>query len=255
MTPYLLIVILCIISTSKITAQEALPIFAVDSAPVLTACAEPKDTKDCFNEGMSDFAKRNFVTRKTMEAGGTAYVQFVVSKEGEVGNIRVRSNSKDQKKDIIRILSTLKFNSPALLDGEPVAMKHSMPIVFTTTIMDSYEDFFKSKAKDLPLASELAFPPLYKECTSQKNPRKCFERTTEEKIKDAAGDAKRGSVFNYFFEIDENGKTTNVIVLSHNAAEARKKVLSSLEKLNFQAAAKNQTGEFVKSYFSGKLVL
>ena len=255
MIRFVLFALLCIFSSSEIPAQEPLPIFSVDSAPVLHTCPEPKDTKDCFNESMSDFAKRNVVTRKTMEAGGTAYVQFVVSEEGEVGNIRVRSNNKDQKKDIIRILSTLKFDSPALLKGEPVAMKHSMPIVFTTTIMDSYDDFFKSKAKDLPLATKLAVPPLYDECASESNPEKCFKRTTEEMIKNAAGDAKRGSVFNYYFEIDVNGGTTNVIVLSHNAAEARKKVFSSLEKLDFLAPAKNEAGKVKKSYFSGKLVL
>ena len=255
MTRLILTAFLCIFSCLEIWAQEPLPIFSVDTAPVLHTCPEPKDTKDCFNESMSDFAKRNLVTRKTIEAGGTAYVQFVVSEEGEVGNIRVRSNSKGQKKDIIRILSTLKFSSPALLNGEPVAMKHSMPIVFTTTILDSYDDFFKSKAKDLPLATELAFLPTYEECASKRNPVKCFKRTTEEKIKSAADDAKRGSVFNYYFEIDENGRTTNVIVLSHNAAKARKKVLSSLEELDFQEPAKNETEEVIKSYFSGKLVL
>ncbi len=255
MSRFVFTALLCVISSSEILAQKPLPIFSVDSAPILNTCPEPKDTKDCFNESMSDFAKRNLVTRKTMQAGGTAYVQFVVSEKGEVGNVRVRSNSEDQKEDIIRILTALKFDSPALLNGEPVAMKHSMPVVFTKTVMDSYDDFFKSRAKNLPLATKLAVPPLYAKCASEKNQEKCFRNTTEEQLINAAGDAERGVVLNYYFEIDKSGRTTNVIVLSHNAAEASKKTKSFLEELNFRAPAKNEAGEAEKSYFSGKLIL
>lgn len=229
---------------------------AVDVAPFVKECYDlNKDTKECFIQNISDFVRSELVTPRTIEADGKAYVQFVISKTGEIKDIRVRATEEDQKEEVIRVLSSLKIESPAKLNGAFVDMSYSMPVIFKRQIFDSYSKYFETRAKGLPLASETAYPPLYEVCVAENYKDLCFKKTTEEKISKGVKNAKNGAVLNYYFEIDENAKVKNVIVMSHNDNAARLQAMTILKKLQLKAPARNEAKEAVHSYYSGKLVL
>jgi hypothetical protein len=236
--------------------EKVFSLATVDEAPFIKECHDPnKDTKECFNQNMSDYVRSTLVTPKTVRDEGKAYVQFMISETGEIKDVQVRATEKDQKEEIIRILSSLKIKTPAKLNGKFVSMNYSMPVIFKRSVFDSYSTFFETRAKGLPLASETAYPPLFKNCTAEINKGQCFQQTTEERILKGVKNAKKGAVLNYYFEIDEDAKVKNVLVMSRNDNAARLQAMEILENLQIKAPARNQTKEVIPSYFSGTLIL
>lgn len=235
--------------------QETFTLAAVDEAPFLKECYDPnKDTKECFNQNLSDYLQSNLVTPKTVQGEGKAYVTFLITAAGNIENIMVRATDEDQKDEVIRVLSALKIEKPATLKGEAVAVTHAMPVLFKQTMFDSYSAFFETKARNLPHATKTAFPPLFEACISEGDKRSCFKETIEEMIQKTVK-AKSGAVLNYYFEIGENSKIQNVNVLSHNSKDAGKQAKAFLENLSLQAPARDEQKQPVKSYFYGNLVL
>lgn len=96
-----------------------------------------------------DHIKRNIDVSKTHNDPGRAYVQFVISSTGEIQDIKVRAESANQIKEAKRVLSGLKIKKPATLDGENVAIIHSVPVVFQTQIYNSHEDYLKTQIKEV----------------------------------------------------------------------------------------------------------
>lgn len=248
--------LLFIIISSNCFSQQVYTLAAVDEAPFIKECYDPnKDTKECFNQNMSDFVQSELLTPRTVKAEGKAYVQFVITETGEVKDIQVRATEQDQKEEIIRVLSMLKVERPASLKGNSVAITYSMPVIFKRIIFDSYTSYFESLAKGLPFASETAYPPIYEDCEQKKDQTSCFIKTTEDYISRGVKNAKKGAVLNYYFEIDENAEVKNVKVLSHNDNDARLEAAALLEDLKLKGAARNEAKQPVHTYFSGKLVL
>ena len=204
---------------------------------------------------MSDYVQSTLVTPKTIKADGKAYAQFVISRTGEIKNIKVRATDKDQQEEVIRVLSTLKIETPAKLNGEFVAVSYSMPVIFKRTIFDSYSKYFETRAKGLPLASQTAYPPLYEDCMAEGDKNTCFQKTTESIIINGIKNAKNGAVLNYYFEIDKNAEVKNAVVMSHNDNDARLQAMAILEKLQVKAPARNEAKQAIHSYYSGKLIL
>lgn len=152
---------------------------AVDTAPVIEACDDSKDTKNCFNEKLSHYIETNLDIQKTLHSSGKAYVQFKVSADGKVQDVKVRAEDDKHREEAKRVIEMLKIKQPATLNGEKVAVLHSLPITFRTlnhNSMEEYlrsEDFQKNIEKSLGRQEterlevikfeELKFPPEYQE--------------------------------------------------------------------------------------------
>ncbi|NJW52397.1 energy transducer TonB [Salinimicrobium oceani] len=234
--------------------QETFIISAVDEAPFIKECYDPnKDTKECFNQNLSDHVKSNLVTPKTLKGEGKAYATFQVSEKGKIEEIKVKATDEDQKAEVIRVLSEIRILEPAKVKGKAVAMSYAMPIIFKQEMFDSYASYFETRAKDLPHARSTAFPPHVAACASKDDKFQCFSNSIENMIRENVA-AKPGGVLNLSFEIDKEAKLQNVTVLSHNDQNASKQAKSFLEQLSLKGPARNEQKQPVKSYYYERLV-
>ncbi|MFD2517762.1 energy transducer TonB [Salinimicrobium flavum] len=252
-----LFVFLCffLFSYNTFAQQETYTLVAVDEAPFIKECYDPnKDSKECFNQNLSDFLQSNLVTPKTVKGEGKAYATFHISETGAISDVKVKATDKDQEEEVIRVLSSLKIASPAKLDGKAVAVTHALPVIFKQTMYDSYGAFFDTRAKNLPNATKTAFSPLFEACIPKPDKSSCFQETLEKLIAKSVK-AKSGTVLNYYLEINKNAEAENVLVLSHNDNNASKQAKAFLETLSLEAPARNEQKKAVKSFFYGKLVL
>lgn len=67
------------------------------------------------------------------EIQGRVIVQFIVEKDGTIGNIRIyKGISPELDKEAIRVFSlpTMPKWKPGTSDGEPVRVRYSVPITF-----------------------------------------------------------------------------------------------------------------------------
>lgn len=246
---------------------------AVDTAPVIGECDDSKDTKDCFNERLSHHIQSNLDIRKTLHATGKAYVQFKVSADGQVQDVKVRAEDDKHREEAKRVIEMLKIKQPATLHGERVAVLHALPISFRTLNHNSMEEFFGSEdfkrdtEKNLRRQEterlgvvnfeELKFPPEYEECISMPDNKECFRKMTNEKLRmylqKGRPKIKSGTEIKYFFEVNKEGKTLNIIAIAPGK-RANQIVKEALENLNFTSPAKDEQGNPVKTEFSGNLI-
>ncbi|MCX2837194.1 energy transducer TonB [Salinimicrobium sp. MT39] len=254
-------------------SQDAYLLPAVDTAPVIGTCDDSKDTKDCFNAKLNDHIQANLDIRKTLHATGKAYVQFKVSADGQVQDVKVRAEDSKHRKEAKRVIKMLKIKEPATLNGEKVAVLHSLPITFRTVnhnSMEEYlssEDFQKNIEKSLGRQEterlgvikfeELKFPPEYQECVSMPDNKECFRKMTNEKLRahlqKEIPKIKSGTEIKYFFEVNKQGKTLNVIAIA-SGKRMTQIVKDALENLKFESPAKDEQGNPVKTEFAGSLI-
>lgn len=65
------------------------------------------------------------------EEEGKVVLQFIISKQGKVQNVRVvKSVSPLLDEEAVRVVKAMPSWSPALQDGEPVRLKYTLPVSF-----------------------------------------------------------------------------------------------------------------------------
>mgnify|MGYP002152215158 CR=1 FL=1 len=85
-------------------------------------------------EGRIAFLQQNLrYPLEARDAGdqGTVFVQFVITKEGRIANVKVlRGVSEAIDKEAVRVVKMMPRWTPAYKDGEPVNLQFNMPIRF-----------------------------------------------------------------------------------------------------------------------------
>ena len=61
---------------------------------------------------------------------GRVYVNFIIAKDGQITNIRMRGPDKNLEKEAQRIISKFPSMTPGKQRGRPVRVPFSIPIVF-----------------------------------------------------------------------------------------------------------------------------
>ena len=61
---------------------------------------------------------------------GRVYVNFIISKNGSITNIRMRGPDKNLEKEAARIIGRLPKMTPGKQRGRPVRVPFSIPITF-----------------------------------------------------------------------------------------------------------------------------
>ena len=61
---------------------------------------------------------------------GRVYVNFIISKDGSITNVRMRGPDKNLEKEASRIISKLPKMIPGKQRGRPVRVPFSIPITF-----------------------------------------------------------------------------------------------------------------------------
>ena len=111
------------------------PFAVIEDVPVFPGCenVEKDQLRNCFQEQMNKHIRRNFrypEIAQEMGIKGRVFVNFIISKDGSITNIRMRGPDKNLEGEAKRIISLLPNMTPGKQRGRPVRVPFSIPIVF-----------------------------------------------------------------------------------------------------------------------------
>jgi len=129
-----------IIEVERVEIEEEVeeidvPFAVIEDVPVYPGCenVEKDQLRTCFQDKINKHILKNFrypEIAQEMGIQGRVYVNFVISKEGNITNIKMRGPDKNLEKEAHRIISLLPNITPGKQRGKPVNVPFSIPIVF-----------------------------------------------------------------------------------------------------------------------------
>ncbi len=112
---------------------ETIEIDELSEVPVYPGCENIKNKTKCLQENIQRHIVRNFKYPKEAKKNkiqGRVFVQFIVGTGGYVDIIKTRGPDDLLEKEAQRIISLLPKFKPGILNGKPVRVPFSMPIIF-----------------------------------------------------------------------------------------------------------------------------
>ena len=111
------------------------PFAVIEDVPIFPGCERVKksERRNCFQERMNKHIRKNFrypEIAQEMGIQGRVYVNFIISKDGSITNIRMRGPDKNLEAEAQRIISKLPKMIPGKQRGRPVRVPFSIPITF-----------------------------------------------------------------------------------------------------------------------------
>jgi len=111
------------------------PFAVIEDVPIFPGCERVKksERRNCFQERMNKHIRKNFrypEIAQEMGIQGRVYVNFIISKDGSITNIRMRGPDKNLEGEAQRIISKLPKMTPGKQRGRPVRVPFSIPITF-----------------------------------------------------------------------------------------------------------------------------
>ena len=107
----------------------------IEEIPIFPGCEglDDQNTRLCFQQKMEEHIKTTFKYPKLAEEKGLqgrVSVVFIITKEGNIANIRTRGPHEILEKDVVRMIKLLPKISPAKHNGVPVKIPFSIPIYY-----------------------------------------------------------------------------------------------------------------------------
>ena len=111
------------------------PFAVIEDVPLFPGCERvaKSERRACFQEKMNKHIRKNFrypEIAQEMGIQGRVYVNFIISKDGSITNVRMRGPDKNLEKEASRIISKLPKMIPGKQRGRPVRVPFSIPITF-----------------------------------------------------------------------------------------------------------------------------
>ena len=111
------------------------PFAVIEDVPIFPGCERVKksERRNCFQERMNKHIRKNFrypEIAQEMGIQGRVYVNFIISKDGSITNIRMRGPDKNLEAEAQRIIAKLPKMTPGKQRGRPVRVPFSIPITF-----------------------------------------------------------------------------------------------------------------------------
>ena len=111
------------------------PFAVIEDVPLFPGCERvaKSERRACFQEKMNKHIRKNFrypEIAQEMGIQGRVYVNFIISKDGRITNVRMRGPDKNLEKEAARIISKLPKMTPGKQRGRPVRVPFSIPITF-----------------------------------------------------------------------------------------------------------------------------
>ena len=111
------------------------PFAVIEDVPVFPGCenVEKDQLRNCFQEQMNKHIRRNFrypEIAQEMGIKGRVFVNFIISEDGSITNIRIRGPDNNLEGEAKPIISLLPNMTPGKQRGRPVRVPFSIPIVF-----------------------------------------------------------------------------------------------------------------------------
>ena len=111
------------------------PFAVIEDVPVFPGCERLAKSKrrECFQDKINIHIRKNFrypEIAQEMGIQGRVYVNFIISRDGSIIDIRMRGPDKNLEKEAERIISKLPKMIPGKQRGRPVRVPFSIPITF-----------------------------------------------------------------------------------------------------------------------------
>ena len=111
------------------------PFAVIEDVPLFPGCERvaKSERRKCIQEQINKHIRKNFRypdIAQEMGIQGRVYVNFIISKDGSITNIRMRGPDKNLEKEAKRIISKLPKMTPGKQRGRPVRVPFSIPISF-----------------------------------------------------------------------------------------------------------------------------
>jgi len=111
------------------------PFAVIEDVPIFPGCENvaKSERRNCFQDQMNKHIRKNFrypEIAQEMGIQGRVYVNFIISKDGSISNVRMRGPDKNLEKEAQRIISKLPTMTPGKQRGRPVRVPFSIPITF-----------------------------------------------------------------------------------------------------------------------------
>ncbi len=124
-----------IVEVEEIYEDIDVPFAVIEDVPIFPGCERVKksERRNCFQEQMNKHIRKNFrypEIAQEMGIQGRVYVNFIIAKDGQITNIRMRGPDKNLEKEAKRIIAKLPNMTPGKQRGRPVRVPFSIPITF-----------------------------------------------------------------------------------------------------------------------------
>lgn len=129
-----------IIEVEEVEIEEEIddvdvPFAVIEDVPIFPGCenVSKAERRDCFQDQMNKHIRKNFrypEIAQEMGIQGRVYVNFIISKDGSITNIRMRGPDKNLEKEAERIISRLPNMTTGKQRGRAVRVPFSIPITF-----------------------------------------------------------------------------------------------------------------------------
>ena len=111
------------------------PFAVIEDVPIFPGCESvaKSERRACFQEQMNKHIRRNFrypEIAQEMGIQGRVFVNFIISKDGSITNIRMRGPDKNLENEAARIIGRLPKMTPGKQRGRAVRVPFSIPITF-----------------------------------------------------------------------------------------------------------------------------
>ncbi len=164
-------------STSQQETENIQPFSTIKKVPVFPGCENEetnKEKKKCFSSNMQKFVTENFnadlaQTLNLSEGMHKIAVQFIIDKQGNASDIKVRAPHPKLKDEVIRVINKLPKMQPAEDEnGKKVKVRYNLPIVFKV------EDDTKSEKTYIDIKKSAIFQSC-KDLETEEQKRMCFK--------------------------------------------------------------------------------
>ena len=111
------------------------PFAVIEDVPIFPGCERvaKSERRTCFQDQMNKHIRKNFRypdIAQAMGIQGRVYVNFIISKDGSITNIRMRGPDKNLENEAARIIGRLPKMTPGKQRGRAVRVPFSIPITF-----------------------------------------------------------------------------------------------------------------------------
>lgn len=105
--------------------------FSLDEVSILPSSdnCSAENTKKCITQYINANLRSAQINFENLIKGKFfAIVHFVINKQGLVEQAHIETTNKFLKQALLKVAENMKFNSPAIKDGEPVAISINLPV-------------------------------------------------------------------------------------------------------------------------------
>ena len=209
--------------------KNAIPFSKLDEVPVYPGCENRTDEKACLQESISALIRDEFDYNLAEDLGlkpgkKRIYVQFIIDKNGNITDVRVRGPHEKLEQEALRVIGKLPRMQPGKLNGKAVNVKYTVPITIKVGDVEIVERLIDKSSNyqqqnDVPYAM-VDQAPVYPGCENAEDAKKCLT----EKIMALIGTEYNTALVNDLglepgkkriyvrFIIDKNGNITDVRV-------------------------------------------